>query len=454
MSKSKHEIDMTKGSIFKNIISFAIPLMFANLLQLFYLAADLIVVSRWAGNDAMASVGATNPLTNLLVNVFIGISLGGGVLVSQRFGSNDKEGVYRAVHTSMFVAVIAGFVGAIIGFAFARPLLVLMDTPEGAVLEGAVVYMKIIFLSVPAFIIYNFGAAILRAVGDTKRPLYILALAGVINIILNMILVIVFHMGVVGVGIATLTANYISMIMVLYALSKTDGVYKLYIKELKIYKEELKEIIRIGVPAGIQSSVFSIANVVIQSSVNSFGAAAVAGCAAAGNIEGFVYTAMNSFYQATVTAISQNYGAKNENRINKTMSISLLSVTVVGVVLGLFISVFSKQLLGIYIKDAPEALAYGIKRVMIMGIPYFLCGIMDVLAGVLRGLGYSSTTAINSMFGACGLRLIWIFAILPLKRLPEVLFLCWPISWIAVIVLHTVALLIFKKKAIQKMYEM
>ncbi len=453
MSKSKHEIDMTKGSIFKNIISFAVPLMFANLFQLFYLAADLIVVSRWSGNDAMASVGATNPLTNLLVNVFIGISLGGGVLVSQRFGSGDREGLSRAVHTSMFVAVIAGFIGAIIGFAFARPFLVLMDTPEGTVLEGAVVYMRIIFLSVPAFIIYNFGAAILRAVGDTKRPLYVLALAGVVNIILNMILVIVFHMGVVGVGIATLTANYLSMIMVVYALVKTDGAYKFCIKEMKIYKGEFKEILRIGVPAGIQSSVFSIANAVIQSSVNLFGAAAVAGCAAAGSIEGFIYTAMNSFYQATVTAVSQNYGAKNEKRINKTICISLSSVTVVGTVLGLLVTAFSKQLLGVYIKDAPEALNYGMQRVMIMCIPYFLCGIMDVLSGILRGLGYSSTTAVNSMVGACGLRLIWIFAILPLNRTPQMLFFCWPISWLAVIVLHTASLLIVKKKAIQKMYE-
>ena len=454
MSTAKHEIDMSQGSLFKSIIRFTVPLMLANVLQLLYNAADLIVVGRWAGNDAMASVGATGALTNLLINVFIGLSLGAGVIVSQRYGAQDNQGVYRAVHTAMLVGLIAGLFSVVLGQIFSKPLLVLMETPEGSVLDGAVLYMKIIFLGTPAAIIYNFGAAILRAVGDTKRPLYILALSGIVNVILNLILVIVFHMGVAGVAIATIASNYLSMIMVLYALVKAEGVYKLYIKELKAYKEELKGIIKIGLPAGLQGSVFSLSNTVIQSAVNSFGPAAVAGAAASASLEGFVYTAMNSFYQATITAVSQNYGAKNEKRINKAILISTLSVMVVGMTLGGFSVLFSKQLLGIYIKDSAEALEFGIKRMLITGLPYFMCGIMEVLTGALRGMGYSTITAVNSLIGACGFRLLWVFTVLPLNRIPEMLFLCWPISWLVVILFHTISFLVVRKKAIQKMYEM
>lgn len=453
MSSVKYELDMSQGSILKNIVRFAIPLMLANILQLLYNAADLVVVSYFSGNDAVASVGSTGALTNLLINIFVGMSLGAGVVVSRRFGAQDSQGVYRAVHTTILLGMIAGVLALTIGQIFSKPLLVLMGTPEGPVLNGAELYMRIIFIGTPAALLYNFGAAILRAVGDTKRPLYILAISGAVNVVLNLILVMGFGMGVEGVAIATAVSNYLSMSMVLYALVGANSNYRLVLKELKIYKEEFKEILRIGLPAGIQGSVFSLSNTVIQSGVNSFGAAAMTGGAAGGNIEGFVYTAMNAFYQAVVTSVSQNYGAKNEKRINKSITISLLSVMVVGLTLGILTFVFARPLLSIYIHGSEEAMAFGIKRMMITGLPYFLCGIMEILTGALRGLGYSTITAINSLIGACGFRIIWVFFVLPLNRVPEILFLCWPLSWITVIVMHTVSLLILKKKAIKKMYE-
>lgn len=453
MAKSRFELDMSQGPILSNILRFAIPLMLANVLQLLYNAADLIVVSRWSGSEAMASVGTTGALTNLLINVFVGMSLGASVVVSRNFGAQNNEGIYKSVHTSMLLGIIAGGCALVIGQVFCKPLLLLMDTPEGPVLDGAILYMRIIFIGTPASLVYNFGAAILRAVGDTKRPLYILAISGLVNVVLNLFLVICFDMGVAGVAIATATSNYISMFMVIYALAGADSVYKLYLKELKLHKAEVKEILRIGVPAGLQGSVFSLSNTVIQSAVNSFGAAAMAGAAAAGNVEGFVYTAMNSFYQATVTSVSQNYGAKKEKRIYKTMGISALSVAIVGLVLGVTSVIFARPILSIYIKEDEAAMSFAVIRMMITGLPYFLCGIMEVLTGTIRGLGYSTITAINSLVGACGFRMIWVFAVLPFNRTPEVLFWCWPLSWIVVITFHLIAFLILRKRAMKKMYE-
>ncbi len=453
MSAAKYELDMCKGSIFKNIIRFAFPLMLANILQLLYNAADLVVVSRWVGNEAMASVGSTGALTNLLINVFVGLSLGAGVVVSRRYGAQNNEGLYRAVHTSMLLGLIAGGVSLIAGQIFSKPLLVLMGTPEGKVLDGAALYMRIIFIGTPAVMVYNFGAAVMRAVGDTKRPLYILAISGAANVALNLILVIGFGMGVEGVAIATAVSNYISMFMVLYALVGANSSYRLHLKELKIYKEEFKEMVKIGLPAGLQGSVFSLSNTVVQSAVNSFGAVAMSGSAAGANIEGFVYTAMNSFYQAVVTSVSQNYGAKQEKRIYKSMWVSLMFVVAVGALLGGFSVLFAEELLGIYITDSAEAIAFGKIRMLITGLPYFLCGVMEVLTGTLRGLGYSTITAINSLLGACGFRILWVFVILPMNRLPETLFLCWPISWGIVVIMHLICFLIVRKKAIKRMYE-
>lgn len=453
MSKRSYEIDMVKGSIFKNILMFVVPLILGNVLQLLYNAADIIVVSRWAGSTAMASVGSTGSINALIVNACIGLSVGGSIAVSRRYGAHDTAGVHRTVHTAVLLSMIVGIGAMIVGISLSHPLLRLMGTPEGEVMDGAVLYMRIYFAGVPASLIYNFGASILRAVGDTRRPLYILAATGVVNVVLNLIFVIKFHMGVAGVAIATAVANYLSAASVIYILAKSNSSYKLFMRELRFCKEELKEILKIGVPAGLQSSVFSLSNSVIQSAVNGFGTAAIAGNSAGASIEGFVYTAMNAFYQATVTSVSQNYGAKQEKRLYKTMFVALGCVTVVGFSLGLLTVIFARPLLGIYITDSAEAIAFGTKRMLMTGLPYFLCGIMEVFAGALRGLGYSTFTAIISLVGACGVRIFWIFVILPLNHIPEVLFACWPISWLIVIIMYAAYFMIIRKTAVQKMMQ-
>ncbi len=445
MNKQKYEVNMLEGSIFKSIVLFALPLILSNLLQVFYNAADIIIVGQFAGSAAMASVGATGSISALIVNTCIGLSVGASVLVARRFGAGHYDGIHRAVHSSILLSFYVGIFAMLVGIIFSSPLLKLLGTPKGKVLDGAVLYMQIYFLGIPATLVYNFGAAILRAVGDTKRPLYILLLTGIVNIVLNLIFVIKFKMGVAGVAIATSVASYLSAIAVILVLRRADGPYKLSMRKLKIYKKELKECLTIGVPAGLQSSVFSLANSVIQSAVNSFGTAAIAGCAAAANIEGFVYTAMNSFHHATLTAVGQNYGAKNEKRMKKSIGVALICVAIVGAFLGVMSAIFSKSLLGIYITDSEEAIKFGITRLYWTCTPYFLCGIMDVLAGVLRGMGRTVVPALNSLVGACGLRLLWIFFILPLNRSISVLFMCWPVSWIVVILMHSLYYLYIRK---------
>jgi len=451
MARNTRTVDMVNGSIFKSVIYFVVPLILGNILQLLYNAADIIVVSRFAGSEAMASVGATGSLSALIVSLFIGLSVGTSVVVSRCYGARDSKGVFRAVHTSVLLGIVSGFAAMVVGMAFSKTFLLWMGTPEGKVLDGAVTYMRIYFAAVPASLVYNFGAAILRAIGDTKRPLYILAFSGIVNVILNLVLVIKFHLDVAGVAIATAVSNYISAIAVIIILLRAEGVQRLVIKELKFYREELKQILKVGLPAGIQSSVFSISNTLIQSAVNSFKSAAIAGSAAAGNIEGFVYTAMNAFYQAAITGVSQNYGAKKEEGIRRSFRVCVISVTVVGFVLGALTTIFARPLLGIYITDSEEAIRFGIIRIVYAGLPYFLCGIMEVQAGLLRGIGYSTAAMVNSLIGACGLRVVWVTWILPLHRTPEMLFLCWPISWVVVIIMHGVYYMCVKKKAMIKM---
>lgn len=449
--KKKNSIDMTQGPMLGNIIKFVIPLILGNMLQLLYNAADLIVVGRFAGSNATAAVGATGSINALFVNLCIGLSIGASVIVSRRIGAKDDAGTHRGVHTAMGLSVVSGLVGMVLGIMLAKPVLVLFGTPAGEVLDGAILYMRIFFIGLPASMVYNFGAAIMRAAGDTKRPLYILSAAGLVNVLLNLVLVIAFHMGVAGVAIATAVANYISAIAVIVCLSGTHEAYKLNIKKIKFYKAELIETLKIGVPASIQSSVFSIANMVIQGAINSFGAQAMAGSAAASNIEGFTYTGMNAFYQAALTSVSQNYGAKNEKRIYRTMWICIASVVVVGFSIGLLTTIFATPLLKIYITDSKEAIEFGIIKIYYLGLPYFLCGIMEVLAGVLRGIGHSNMGMVNSLLGACGLRLLWVQFLLPLSHTPEMLFLCWPVSWVVVILAHAGCFLAVRKHSMHVM---
>lgn len=453
MGRKTYEIDMVNGSIFKSMVAFVVPLILGNVLQLLYNAADIIVVSRFAGSDAMASVGATGSLSSLIVSLFIGLTAGAGVVVSRYHGARDGIGVHKAVHTSISIGIVAGLVASAVGIIFSSYLLRLMGTPEGKVLNGAVLYMKIYFAGVPASLVYNFGASVLRAMGDTRRPLYILAFSGMVNVILNLVFVIGFNMSVDGVAIATAVSNYISAICVIFILTRSEGAHHLNLKELRFHKKELVDIVKIGFPAGIQASLFSVANTIIQSSVNSFGTASIAGNAAAGNIEGFVYTAMNAFYQAAITGVSQNYGAKNKNGVRKTVRVCSASVTVVGFALGLVTTIFARPLLSIYITDSKEAINYGVIRMVVSGLPYFLCGIMEVQAGLLRGLGYSTTAMVNSLIGACGFRILWIIFVLPYWHTTFMLFLCWPISWVIVIIMHFVCYKAVKNKAYARMNE-
>ncbi len=453
MGNRKYELNMCQGSVFKTVLLFALPVILANVLQLAYNAADLIVVSRYAGSNAMAAVGATASPTALMLNVFIGLSLGTSVLVSRAFGARDTEGMHKTVHTSILLAVLLGLFSCALGLVFARPLLIWMGTPEGSVLDGAVLYMRIIFVGVPASIVYNFGAAILRAIGDTKRPLYILAVTGLVNVVLNLFFVIVCDMDVAGVAIATIVANYLSATAVLAALIRTDGAYRLNIRTLKIYKDVLKEILRIGVPAGLQASVFALANTVGQTAINSFGADTIKGATAGNNLENFANAAMNAFNQAVVTGVSQNYGAKNEKRINHYLTIPLLCSAISGAVLGGLCVLFARPLLGIYITDSPGAIESGTTRLFFSALPYFLVGIMECINGTIRGLGYSTIPTITNLVGICGLRISWILFVLPKFHYEEVLFAAWPISWVFVLVCHLITLAIIKPRAMKKLRE-
>ncbi|MGN0477998.1 MAG: MATE family efflux transporter, partial [Hominenteromicrobium sp.] len=382
-SRGSYEIDMCNGPLFGKILRFSLPLMFSGMLQLLFNAADMVVVGRFAGSSALAAVGSTGALINLLVNLFIGLSVGTNVLVARYYGARDMQQLHETVHTSVLTSLVSGAALIVIGVALAKPLLTLMGTPED-VLNQAALYMRVYFCGMPVMMLYNFGAAILRSVGDTKRPLYFLLIAGVINVLFNLLFVIGFHMGVAGVALATVISQVIAAGLVLFCLVRSDMPYRVELKKLRIYKSKLIEMTRIGLPAGLQGAVFSISNVLIQSSINSFGSVVMAGSSAASNIENFVYTAMNSFHQTALSFTGQNMGARKYERVGKIMRTCVLCVTVVGVVMGGGAYLFGANLLSIYTSD-PEVVQFGLERMLFVCLPYFLCGIMDTLVGSLRG---------------------------------------------------------------------
>ncbi len=448
MASKAHEINMTQGNLAKNIISFSLPLIATNILQLLYNAADVIVVGKFAGTAELAAVGATSSLINLLLNIFIGLSVGTSVLVSQSYGSQDYKRLGRIIHTSVALSLAAGITAMIVGLTAAGPILRLMETPE-EVMRGAALYVKIYFLGVPAILIYNFCGAVLRSVGDTKRPLYILTVSGLVNVVLNLILVVVFKMGVAGVAVATTVANYISAACVVYLLIKDDSVCHLDIKKIRIHKRECLNIVQIGVPSGISGTVFSLSNVIIQSSINGFGAAVIAGSTAAGNIEGFVYMSMNAIHHASLTAVSQNYGARNKKRIYHAFFISIAVVTAIGVIMGGVSYIFRNPLLSLYTNDT-QAIYYGGLRLFAVCLPYFICGVMEVFVGFMRGTGYSLMPTILSILGVCGIRLTWIYTVFESHKTLEVLFLSWVVSWTATIIFQTATVLLVVRKKVNR----
>ena len=442
--KKSYEIDMCDGPLLSKILLFSVPLMMSGILQLLFNAADIIVVGRFAGSSALAAVGSTSSLINLLINVFVGLSVGVNVLVAKYYGGQREKDMSETVHTAVLTSLLSGLFLVILGGIAARPLLHLMGTPDD-VLDQAVLYMRIYFLGMPGLMVYNFGAAILRAIGDTRRPLYFLFMAGVVNVALNLFFVIGLGMGVDGVGWATVISEHVSALLVLKSLMEAPGALKLNLKELRIHPKKLKRIVKIGLPAGMQGAIFSISNVLIQSSVNSFGSIAMAGNTASANIEGFVYTAMNAVYQTNLSFTSQNLGGRKYSRINRIMYICLAVVTVVGITLGITAVLAGDLLLGIYSSDA-QVLRYGMLRLEIICGTYFLCGIMDCMVGSLRGLGYSVIPMFVSLTGACGFRVLWVFTVFAAYRSLDVLYLSYPVSWAITAIAHMITFRKIRRK--------
>ncbi|MDD6327308.1 MAG: MATE family efflux transporter [Lachnospiraceae bacterium] len=442
----KYEIDMCNGPILPKLLAFTIPLMCSSILQLLFNAADIIVVGKFAGDDALAAVGSNTALINLLTNFFLGLSIGANVLVARFYGAKEEKETSETVHTAMLLALISGMILTLIGCFGARQILIWMQTPE-EVLPLATTYLRIYFLGMTAMMVYNFGSAILRAIGDTKRPLYYLSFAGIVNFLLNLLFVIVFRMSVAGVGLATVISQCISAVLILRCMMKDNGETKLYLRKLRIYKKRFVKIIQIGLPASFQGIIFSISNVIIQASVNSFGRIVVAGNSAAQNIEGFVYVSMNAFHQATISFTSQNVGAGKLDRINKILIWAETCVFVVGFALGNLAALFGRPLLSIFTQSAAVEDA-GMKRIMVICTTYALCGMMDVMVGSLRGLGYSVMPTIVSLIGACGLRLLWIFTFFRIDKFHTLtsLYLTYPASWIVTTIAHVICFIIVRRK--------
>lgn len=439
-----YEMDMCSGPLLGKIVAFAIPLILSGILQLLFNAADIIVVGRFAGNESLAAVGSTSSLINLLVNVFIGLSIGANVLVARFYGGQNHRDLEETVHTAMLLAVISGGILVVLGVGLAGPLLELMGTPE-EVLPLSVLYMRIFFVGMPASLVYNFGSAILRGIGDTRRPMYFLLTAGIVNVVLNLIFVIVFSMGVAGVALATVISQCISAVLIVKCLIRSDGSYRLDLKRLRIVKRKMFAIAKIGFPAGLQGAIFSISNVLIQSSVNSFGSVAMAGNTASSNIEGFIYTSMNAIYQTALSFTSQNFGARKEKRVTKILFCCLGLVALVGAVMGLGAVLAGRRLLGIYSSD-PEVIRYGMLRLTIIGSTYFACGLMDTMVGGLRGLGYSVIPMLVSLTGACALRVVWVFTVFPMNRSLETLYYSYPVSWVITVTAHVLCYVYIRKK--------
>lgn len=441
-----YQMDMCSGSVLKKMLMFTVPLMFSSVLQLLFNAADVIVVGQFAGDNSLAAVGSTSALINLLVNLFVGLSIGANVLAARYFGAKQDRDLGQTVHTAMMVSIIGGIGLMIISFIGAPVILEWMGTDKN-VIHLAVTYLRVYSIGMPAMLVYNFGAAILRAVGDTKRPLNFLMAAGVINVALNLLFVIVFNMDVAGVALATTISQCISAFLVVRCLMKERGAIRLYIKALRIYKDKLVKILKIGLPAGFQGTLFALSNVVIQSSINGFGNIVVAGNSAAANLEGFVYVAMNSFYQGAISFTSQNIGAGKYERINKILFAALSSVIVVGVVFGNTVVLFGEKLLRLY-SGNPAVIAAGLVRLKYICTIYALCGMMDVMVGMLRGLGYSIIPMVVSLIGACALRIIFLMTVFKLEPFHkiEMVYLTYPVSWILTFSAHVVTFIIARRK--------
>lgn len=447
-SATKKNIDMINGPLLKKLIVFSVPLILSGVLQLLFNAADVVVVGQFAGTESFAGVGSTGSLVNLITNLTIGLAVGANVVMARAIGAQSREKASKIVHTSVIVAVAGGVIVALIGYFMSATFLTLMKTdPE--VIDKATLYLEIYFLGSPASVLYNFGASLLRAKGATKRPLYFLIIAGVINVVLNLFFVIVLNMDVAGVAVATVISQAVSAVLVVICLIKDKDYCKMSFRKLRVHGKEFIEILRVGLPAGVYSSLFSLSNVIIQSAVNGFGKAVMAGNSAGSNLEGFVYISMNAFYNAAITFTGQNYGARKYERIKRVFLDCLLLVTVVGAVLGVVFLLFSRFLSSLYSPD-PEVINYSITRLKVDLPLYFTCGVMEVLVGVLRGMGYSIVPMIISFLGACVFRIVWVFTVFETWHFLWVLYVSYPVSWILTSAAHLITYLVCYRKIMRK----
>lgn len=442
----KHEIDMTSGSVLKKMLLFSFPLMGSSILQLLFNAADIIVIGRFAGDNSLAAVGATSSLINLLVNLFVGLAIGANVLTARYYGARRDEDISQTVHTSIALSIVCGTGLAIVGILISNPILAMMGTPE-EILPLSTIYMQIYFAGMPAMMIYNFGSAVLRAKGDTARPLIYLAVAGVVNVGLNLFFVISLKMDVAGVAAATSISQCLSAFLALRCLCREQDAFRLQRKLLKIHRQKLKTILQIGLPAGFQGVLFALSNVIIQSSINSFGKYVMAGSAAASNLENFTYFAMNAFYQAAISFTSQNVGAGKYDRVKTILICAVSCATVTGIAVGNLTYLFGSPLLGIY-SDSTLVVQEGLKRMLYICVPYFICGIMDTMTGMIRGLGYSIMPMIVSLLGACVLRIIWILTVcqLPAFHHVEFVYASYPVTWLITTAAHIICYAVITKK--------
>ena len=442
--RSKYEIDMCNGTIMDKLISFSLPLMLSGILQLMFNAVDIIVIGRFSGSQSLAAVGSTTALINMFTNLFIGISLGANVLSARFYAAGKDKEMSETVHTAITLALISGIIMVFVGLIFAKPVLELMDTPDD-VINLSTLYMRIYFMGMPFFMLYNYGAAILRAVGDTKRPLIFLVISGVVNAVLNLILVIMFHMDVAGVAIATVISQLISCILVLRCLRTSKTSYQLHFGKLRINTVYLKQIFQVGIPAGIQSTVINLSNALLQSSVNSFGSTAMAGYTAANNIFGFLYVAVNSVTQACMSFTSQNYGVGKWKRMDRVLIDCLILSFIAMMILGNSAYFFGPKLLTIYTSN-PKVIQCGMEILLYTTVTYFLCGFMDLFPGALRGMGRSGVPMILSIIGTVGTRIVWIFWIFPSHRSLDILFISYPASWIITIILQVICYYFVRKQ--------
>ena len=446
--RMRGDLDMTQGSILSNLIRFALPLMATSVLQLLYNAADVAVVGRFAGSQSLAAVGSTGSLINLITQLFIGLSLGSNVLIAHANGAGDDRKVSQAVHTSIALALVSGLLVMMIGLCLSRPMLHVMGSPDD-VIDLASLYMTIYFIGMPANMLYNFGASILRAMGDTRHPLIYLSISGIVNVVFNLVLVIVFHMGVAGVAVATVASQVISAVFVIIHLVRSEGKIHLNLRKLRLDMEYIKPIVRIGLPAGIQGSLFSVSNVIIQSTVNAQGSLVMAGNAASASLEGFVGMVMGSFSSALLTFVSTNRGARLYARVRRVLFVAIGAVTVLAMSIGLLLVCFGESLLSLYNAD-PGVIEWGMVRLRIMAPTYFMCGLMDLGASQQRGVGYSVTPMIVSLSGACLFRIVWIYSVYAANPAMQTLYISYPISWTLTFIVHLICYFLFALPKLKK----